>query len=81
VKLEIELTMTVEQLAQAFCDFDDDHQAKFFVACAKIAETWEPEARISQWRHVSRHLRDCACSSVEAREMVVDLGYALTGDK
>lgn len=68
MKLTIDIEVTVEQLAAAFCEMDDDAQAKFFVECAKIAAAWPPGR--DQFFDVGHHLRTCSCSTAEARELI-----------
>lgn len=65
----------VEQIAERFARLDDDHQAKFFCAVARIAEGWQDRNPngLGPWFHwhgVGRHLRDCECSTDPGREMV-----------
>lgn len=68
VKLDIEL------VARWFANLDDDSQARFFVAVAAAAKSWPVDARHAgqwhQWYQVGSHLRNCECSSEDAREMV-----------
>jgi hypothetical protein len=69
VKVTVDIELTVEQLAAAFCDLDDDAQAKFFVECARLAEKWSG-TNFDQFFQVGRHLRTCSCSTPEARELI-----------
>ena len=77
MKLDIDVTLTPRQIAQAFCDLGDEDQAQFFIECAAIAATWregDPNALPSyQWHVVGRHLRTCECSTYEARAMVEEI--------
>lgn len=68
--LPIEVKLTPAQLAEAFCEMDDDAQAQFFVECAKIMDTWGVLARQMQSMLIGNHLRDCECSTLQARELV-----------
>jgi hypothetical protein len=77
VKLGVDIKLTPAQLAEAFCELDDEAQAQFFIECARIGETWETRATCFQWHAVGRHLRDCECSTYEAREMVRDIAACL----
>jgi len=79
VKLSLDVKLTPAQVAEAFADLDDEQQTRFFVEVARIASTWEP-GTAPQWRLVSRHLRDCPCSTDDARELVRDLAHALGGE-
>jgi hypothetical protein len=67
--MTMDVPLTVELLAQAFCAMNDEQQAQFFIDCAKIACEWHHHAS-QQWYLVGRHLRTCACSTPEAREML-----------
>jgi hypothetical protein len=76
-----DVTLTVAQLAQAFCDMDDDAQAQFFVHCARIALAWPTGGTHLgaswQWFTVGRHLATCDCSTEEGRDMVRDIYLAM----
>ena len=73
VDLTFKWNPTPLELASAFCEMDDDGQAKFFVECARIAGTWTSAYAGMQWHLVGRHLRDCECSTEEARDMVKEI--------
>ena len=68
MKVTVTMALSTEQLAAAFCELDDDAQAKFFVECARIAAEWPPH--FDQFYEVGRHLRTCDCSTPAARELV-----------
>lgn len=70
MKYEFDLKLTPRQLAELFCDMDDDAQAQFFVECAAVMEEWPAHARLMQLHLVGEHLRDCKCSTDEGRELV-----------
>jgi hypothetical protein len=76
VEIETTTTMTmsldVEMAAKWFCALDDEKQADFFIACAREAKSWQGRAGY-QWYLVGAHLRNCECSTDDAREMVRDL--------
>lgn len=55
--------------AQWFANLDDDQQCKFFVEVARIAKAW-PGAQNIQWYNVGSHLKNCTCSSADARSMI-----------
>lgn len=63
-----EVEVTIEQIASWFAAMDDDQQAKFFVEVAKIAQSWKDPGM--QWWLVGSHLRNCECSTEDARELV-----------
>ena len=74
---DINIDLTPVVLAEAFCELDDEKQAQFFIECARIVQTWEPAAKCMQWYYVGRHLKTCACSTYEARDMVKEIASAL----
>lgn len=59
----LDAPLTIEQLAGLFADLDDDSQAKFFVEAARLLG--------------SQHVRDCACSTEEAREFLTAIVEAM----
>lgn len=74
MKLTVDLQLTPAQLAEAFCEMDDEQQAQVFIEAARIArETWEQPATFLQWREVGKHLATCACSTDDARDLVRDI--------
>jgi hypothetical protein len=73
----VDIPMTPATLAAAFCEMDDEQQAQFFIEAARIAQTWPSEAKAMQWFYVGRHLKTCACSTWEARDMVREIAGAL----
>ena len=64
----VEANLTIEQLAGLFADLDDDSQAKFFVEAARLFGS--QHVRDTQAFYIGRHLRDCGCSTEEARDFV-----------
>jgi hypothetical protein len=79
MKLALDVKLTPKQLAEAFCEMNDEDQAQFFIECAAIAATWKVDPREMsggpgmQWWSAGRHLATCDCSTHEAREMVRDI--------
>ena len=74
MRLAVDVKLTPVQIAEAFCDLDDESQAQFFIEAARIMSTWpEPAARVMQAHAIGRHLRDCPCSTYEARALVSDI--------
>ena len=65
----IELALTPKEAAEAFCNWNDEDQAQFFIEVAKLAEEW-PGISGMQWFLVGRHLLQCTCSTDDARELV-----------
>ena len=80
MKFTIDVKPTVAQLAEAFADLSDEVQAQFFIEVAAIAAKWGVPACV-QWHMVGRHLRDCACSTYEARAMISDLNDGVSESK
>ena len=66
----VDVPMTLEQLAGLFVELDDDSQAKFFVEVARLMSTWTPHDRNMQEFYIGRHLRDCSCSTEDARDFL-----------
>lgn len=69
IKVETEIELDIETAAQWFAGLDDDQMCKFLVAVARITDAWRGGAD-SQWYYLGGHLRNCKCSTPEAREMV-----------
>jgi hypothetical protein len=77
VKLTLDFKPTPAQIAEAFCEMNDEQQAQFFIEVARIGASWETPGNVMQWFSVGRHLRDCACSTDQARELVRDIAYGV----
>lgn len=71
-----ETELGIDQAAEWFCGLDDDQMAKFFVAVAAKAKAW-PNPPNYQWSYVGGHLRNCECSTEDAREMIRSWAYFL----
>lgn len=69
VTTETTIDLSVEVAAQWFCGLTDDEQCRFFVAVAKITKDW-PDGGDGQWYHLGGHLKNCECSTDEARGMI-----------
>lgn len=86
VKFTTERRFTARELAEAFCELDDEAQAQFFIECAAIASTWcsTPTSMNLgadwQWYLVGKHLATCACSNDDARDMVREIARAARGE-
>lgn len=76
MKITVEISPTIAQLADAFCQLTDDDQAQFFIECARIMQSWGGAHRAMQAHYIGRHLRDCQCSTYEARELVREIAEA-----
>ena len=82
MRVQAEVEMNPRMLAEAFCELGDEHQAQFFIECAAIAAEWtdargNPSWPSSQWYSVGAHLRNCTCSSDDARDMVDTIARAV----
>lgn len=73
VQMMSTVVISVEKLAEIFAHLDDDQQCKFFVEVARICQQW-PDPN-GQWYYVGGHLRNCECSTPEAREMIRSIAY------
>jgi hypothetical protein len=69
----MELVLSTEEIAKAFCDLDDDAQAQFFVHVAADMAKWGGGKGAMQIFYIGKHLQECECSTEEARDWVKDL--------
>jgi hypothetical protein len=76
LELKSKVEVTVEVLAQCFCALTDDEMCKFFVEVARLADEWRNSAD-TQWYYLGGHLRNCACSTEGAREMIRQIAYQM----
>lgn len=74
---EVIIRATTEEIAQAFCDLDDDAMCKFFVEVARRFSEWGPGKGDMQLWYVGGHMRTCECSTEQAREWVRELARCL----
>jgi hypothetical protein len=75
VEMKCEVEIDVETMARVFCNLDDDAQAQFFVKVAEIAKTF-PHFD-NQWYYLGGHLRNCECSTDDARDMIDSIHYQM----
>lgn len=75
MKLEVSIKLTPQQIAQAFCELDDDAQAQVFIEIGEIAKSWDVPSM--QWYAIGDHLRTCKCSTFEARQLVQEIADAI----
>ncbi len=79
IEVKTKIKLSVELAAQWFAALDDDSQAKFFVAVCAEARKWERAPGVLsfgpsyQWYLIGSHLRNCECSSDDARDMVREM--------
>lgn len=79
MKLELNRKLTPTEIAEAFCELNDEEQADVFIHAAKIASGWGgPFGDDWQWMKVGQHLQSCTCSTDGARSMIQELFYGLT---
>ena len=73
----VKVPISVPRLAEIFANMDDDKQAQFFVEVAAIFKTWGHYKAESQCIYIGGHLRNCKCSTDEARELIRSIAYGL----
>jgi hypothetical protein len=71
-----EIDVELDTLALAFANMSDDDQCRFFVKVAEIAKQWPAEG-VDQWYYIGSHLRNCKCSTTEARLMIDEIYEAM----
>lgn len=68
--------------AEWFANLSDEQQADFFVEVAEASKKWECQGHwATQYWLVGRHLRDCECSTDDARNLVRELASGLEADR
>jgi len=77
MQVTVGVDFSLDQLASMFAELDDDSQAQFFVKVATIMQTWTTYERDMQSFYIGRHLRDCACSTEAARDLVTAIHEAM----
>jgi hypothetical protein len=74
VRHTIEIRLSPSELAEAFCEMNDEEQADFFIKVSEYARAWpEPGAFSIQLFNIGRHLRTCSCATDDARQVVRDI--------
>lgn len=77
-ELTITVYLTPAQIAAAFCELDDDAQARCIVEIARIMRAWDrPGAFDFQTHAIGRHLATCECSTEDARDFVRYVYWAI----
>lgn len=74
IKVTTEIELDIETAAKWFANLDDDSMCRFLVAVAEEARRF-PGDPDNQWFYLGGHLRNCACSTDEAREMIRKWAY------
>jgi hypothetical protein len=81
VLLTVNRKLTPAEVAEAFCELNDEEQAQVFIDAARIAGAWPVgNGQLGpdwQWHKIGRHLRDCECSTIEARDMIASIAQAI----
>ena len=73
----VKVPISILRLAEIFSAMDDDKQAQFFVEVAKIMNGWGVGKADNQAWYIGGHLRNCKCSTDEARELIRSLANGL----
>lgn len=82
VTTETEIDLDIGIAAEWFAALSDEQQADFFVAVAKASRKWPCQGSwTTQYWLVGRHLRDCACSTDDARDLVREIASGLQPEK
>ncbi len=74
ITVTTEIDLDVETAAKWFAALDDDDMCRFLVAVAAEAQRY-PSNPDNQWYYLGGHLRNCRCSTDDAREMVKSWAY------
>ena len=74
VKVTTEIELDVKIAARWFASLDDNEMCRFLVEVAEEVKQFDGSAE-NQWYYLGGHLRNCACSTDEAREMVRKWAY------
>jgi len=63
------INLDIETAAKWFAQLDDDQMCRFLVAVASEARAF-PGGPDNQWYYLGGHLRNCACATDDARNMI-----------
>ena len=74
IKVTTEIELDIETAAKWFASLDDDEMCRFLVAVVKEAQSFRCGAG-SQWYYLGGHLKNCKCSTDDAREMIRSWHY------
>lgn len=74
IKVTTEYELDVESAAKWFASLDDDAMCRFLVAVAEEAKSFRGHPE-NQWYYLGGHLRNCECSTEDAREMIKSWVY------
>ena len=74
----MDIYLSAADIAEVFCELDDDAQAQFFVHVARIMGAWpEPGAATMQPYFIGKHLATCECGTEGARQFIRDVAEAM----
>lgn len=79
ITITTEIDLDVATGAAWFAGLDDEQQAQFFIDVAEHAKKW-PKPACFQWFSVGRHLRNCDCSTTEARDLITEIAGGIEPD-
>ena len=82
IEVKTKIKLDIELVARWFANISDDDQARFFVAVCEEAKKWPRDRGLNcgpshQWWLIGSHLRNCECSSEEARDMIREMHEGL----
>lgn len=79
----VKIDLDIKTAAQWFSALSDEQQADFFVEVAAEANRWPTNGM--HWGYqfwlVGRHLRDCNCSSDDARQLVREISEGMAPEE
>ncbi len=80
VQITTLIDLDLETGAKWFASLDDDQMCRFLVLVAEEAKKFDGNPDM-QWYYLGGHLRNCKCSTPEARDMIKKWAeYAATSD-
>jgi hypothetical protein len=69
IKVTTEIELDIGTAAKWFAALSDDEMCRFLVAVAEEAKSY-PSNPDNQWYYLGGHLKNCECSTDDAREMI-----------
>lgn len=70
ITTKVEIELNIETAAKWFSGLSDDEMCQFLVIVADEMERCGPDNRDRMWWALGGHLRNCKCSTENAREMI-----------
>lgn len=77
MKLEHNVKLSPQQVAEAFCELTDDEMALVFEEIGRRADLWMNNGATMQWFVVGRHMRECACVTALGRSVIDEIHDSL----